>query len=214
MRYSRMKEWIERNQKDHRSGRDMRNFYDRRGYMKSDKTRGRGYDYARMADMAYDRESAGRDYYRDYNRSNYSMDGRDYEYDRESGPDYARRVGYFDYNDDYRRDYGEMMYLPDEVLMEWSKDLLGEIEDKDKSFFTKDTIKQKINELGIMLDKFTFGEFFTTVLMLFTDFKKSLGSTNKDVYLHLAKDWLCDEDAAVKYGEKLAAYYYAIVEGM
>lgn len=35
-----------------------------------------------------------------------------------------------------------------------------------------------------------------------------------DIYLKLAKDFFEDPDTAVRYGEKLAAYYDYIVEGM
>ena len=36
---------------------------------------------------------------------------------------------------------------------------------------------------------------------------------NTDIYLKLAKAWLCDEDVALRYGEKLAAYHDYIVMG-
>lgn len=44
-----------------------------------------------------------------------------------------------------------------------------------------------------------------------TDYKNTLGKGNVDIYIRLAKDFLCDEDASVKYGEKLAVYYEDIV---
>ena len=75
-------------------------------------------------------------------------------------------------------------------------------------------IMKKAQEMGIKFDKFTEEEFYTTVLMLYSDYKSSLGTANADIYLKLAKDWLCDEDAEMQYGEKLAAYYESVVEGM
>lgn len=46
---------------------------------------------------------------------------------------------------------------------------------------------------------------------MYTDYKNTLGKGNVDIYIRLAKDFLCDEDASVKYGEKLAVYYEDIV---
>lgn len=40
------------------------------------------------------------------------------------------------------------------------------------------------------------------------------GTANMDIYLKLAKDFFEDPDTALRYGEKLATYYYDIVEGM
>ena len=57
-------------------------------------------------------------------------------------------------------------------------------------------------------------EFYVTVLMMYTDYCKTLGTANFDVYLKLAKDWLVDDDIAVQGGEKLAAYHDKIVLGM
>ena len=135
----------------------------------------------------------------------------DYAYDRRG--DYAgrgmSRRGY-----DMRRDYGQGDYLEDDELMDWQDELLQEMEEKDKQLLKKDMIMKKAQEIGIKFDKFTEEEFYTTVLMLYSDYKSSLGTANADIYLKLAKDWLCDEDAEMQYGEKLAAYYESVVEGM
>ena len=72
--------------------------------------------------------------------------------------------------------------------------------------------KQKLMEMGLKFDKFTMEEFMVTALMMYTDYCKTLGTANMEIYLRLAKEWLCDEDVAVKYGEKLATYYDYIVE--
>lgn len=50
-----------------------------------------------------------------------------------------------------------------------------------------------------------------TVLMMLTDYKKSIASFSPEMYIKLAKDWLYDEDSSLKYGEKLAAYYNHII---
>ena len=113
---------------------------------------------------------------------------------------------------DYRYDYDSGM-LEDEDIEHWMEKLKHEVEEKDKQFFTKETIKRKAMEMGIKFDKFTLEEFMVTAMMVYTDYCKTLGTANMEIYLRLAKDWLHDEDAAVKYGEKLAAYYDYIVEG-
>ena len=149
-----------------------------------DMVRGRGRDRARGGDRARGRRDYGD--YGDYAR------GRDRGYDGEYDGD----------------------YLEDEDLMEWSKELLDEVEEKDKPYFSKENMERKAKEMGIEFKEFTFPELYTTALMMYTDYNKTLRTANMDLYVRLAKDWLCDEDAEVQYGEKLAAYYESIVEGM
>ena len=125
---------------------------------------------------------------------------------------YGRRVR------DYAR-YGRKTYdydsgmLGQEEIMEWSEKLKKELEDKDKQYFSKENIKKKAEEMGIKFDKFSLDEFYLTVLMVYTDYCKTLGTANMDIYLRLAKDWLEDDDVKVKGGEKLATYHDYIVEG-
>lgn len=126
-----------------------------------------------------------------------------YDYSRGRGRDY-------NYGYDYRG--GDM--LSNRELMDWSQKLMQEIDEKDKGFFKYDNIEKKAKEMGVQFDKFSFDEFYTAVLMIFTDYCKTLGTANLDIYLRLAKDWLCDDDVAMKYGEKLASYYDYVVEGM
>lgn len=136
--------------------------------------------------------------------------GSDYEYDLEDYADYARRGGRRNY--DMRRDYhskGRM--LDDRTVDMWGRELLNDIEAKDQMKFKKDQILKRADEMGIRFDKVTPEEFYTTVLMMVTDYHKTLGLMNVDVYVKLAKDWLCDPDSPLKYGEKLAAYYNEII---
>ncbi len=127
---------------------------------------------------------------------------------RRMGRDYARG-GRDMYG--YGYDYAMGDIMDDRELEEWCAKLKLEIEEKDKVFFTKENIRKKADQLAIKFDKFSFEEFMTAVLMMYTDYHKTLGTANMDTYLRLAKDWLCDEDATVKYGEKLSAYYDNIV---
>lgn len=153
-------------------------------------------DFARgRREMDYARGGRGRG-------RNSRAGGRDYGMDY---PDYG-----YDYAD-YGYDYG-MMELEDEDLEEWAEKLKKELEEKDKQFFSKENIKKKAEEMGIKFEKFTMPEFYVTVLMMYTDYCKTLGTANMDIYLRLAKDWLEDKDVSVKGGEKLAAYYENIVD--
>lgn len=124
----------------------------------------------------------------------------------------ARDYGY-DHADDYGYygDYGEN--LSKQELEHWNKKLMKEVEDKDKQFFAKENIMKKAKEMGIKFDKFNEEEFYLTTLMMYTDYCKTLGTANMDIYLRLAKDWLEDKDVSVKGGEKLAVYHDCIVEG-
>ena len=153
-----------------------------------------------MGDYGMDsRDYGGKEYYiRSRDARDYNMDSRDYR-------DYMDSRDYIDYK--------KKQYLSYSELEHWSEKLKKEVEEKDKQFFSKEHIKKKADEMGIKFDKFNLEEFYTTVLMMYTDYCKTLGTANMDIYLRLAKDWLSDEDIAVKYGEKLAAYYNSIVKG-
>lgn len=145
--------------------------------------------------------------------------------------DYARGMREQDYN--YGRDYGYMPYPPymmdygygrdyaqggeylsDKELKMWADKLMRDVEEKDKQFLSRENIRKRADEMGIKFDKYSFEEFYVVVLMKYTDHCKTLGTANMDIYLKLAKDFFEDPDTALRYGEKLAAYYYDIVEGM
>lgn len=164
-------------------------------------------------------------YVRDHamdSRRDYAMDGRDYHY----GPmmdyemDSRRRRDY--YSDGHYPMYPQEMmypmdrhkrnmYLSEEELRKWSSRLMREIGEREN--LKMEAIMKRAESLAINFDKFSPHEFYTTMLMIYSDFHKTLGTANVDLYLKLAKDWLCDEDAEVRYGEKLAAYYYSVVKG-
>lgn len=114
-----------------------------------------------------------------------------------------------------RPDYNssEKAVLSEHELRAWAQRLMHSIDEKEKGFFTEEHITRRAKELGMSFEKYTEQEFFVTVLMQYTDFSKTLGTANLDTYLKIAKDWLCDDDIALRYGEKLAAYYDTIVEG-
>ena len=143
------------------------------------------------------REDYGMDYARGRSRDyNYDYDMMDYSYSR-------------DYN--YGRDYGDM--LNEEEIGRWTMKLKSKLEPKDKEMFSKDKVIKKAESMGVSFEEFSEEELYLTTLMMFTDYHKTLGSANLDIYMKLAKDWLMDDDVEVKGSEKLAKYYDEIVMG-
>lgn len=193
-------------------------------------------DYA-MGDRAYDSNSRNRYTPRgfdsrsgaDYERSNPAFAEPDYARggdramrDREFDGHYGYPVYPFEIAGRVGREYpmfdhhmsGGTQYLTEHELKDWAKRLLSEVDEKDKSMLEKEAVLSKAETLGIEFEKFTKEEFYVVVLMMYTDFCKTLGTANFDIYLKLAKDWLCDDDIALRYSEKLAAYHDTIVKGM
>lgn len=213
---------------DYLMSRDGRNPYGSRGgYITSRDPRDRRMHRMGMRDRAmmggedYNHEEMGYEYNRPEMRDGHyepiEIMGRFKGY---YGDDDYARMGYrgrgrMDYN--YGRDYGYGYdyaggMLDDEDVEYWTEKMKREVEDKDKQFFTRENIRQKADQMGIKFDKFSLEEFMATVLMMYTDFCKTLGTANMDLYFRLAKDWLEDDDVAVKYGAKLATYYDTIVD--
>lgn len=218
-------------ERDMRMGRrDGRNPYGSKGgYVVSSRTRRNRGDYG------YDMEMGGRygdSEYRD--RRNYAYNNQyengtyvgndqpDGEYDRHYGyyPLYMREGDYVrrraNRMNRYTRDYASNneSYLSEEQLMEWAKDLMRDVEEKDKPYFSRENMQRKAQEMGIRFEDFSFSELYVTTLMMYTDYKDTLGTANMDLYIRLAKDWLCDEDSELQYGEKLAAYYDSVIASM
>lgn len=225
---------------DRRMGRDYASdperFNNQRG---EDYARGRQYEpieimgrfngyYGGAEDYAYNGREQDYNYGEDYNhgmdynyRNDYARDDRrDYAYENDYARGRSRDYGYMPYppymmDYGYSRDYARSgEYLSDKDLKMWADKLMRDVEEKDKQFLSKENIRRKAEEMGIKFDKYSFEEFYVTVLMKYTDHCKTLGTANMDIYLKLAKDFFEDPDTAVRYGEKLAAYYDYIVEGM
>ena len=193
-----------------RSMRDMQRRNQRTGRYMSDRTGGSygNYGYSdRQSSSGYNGGS--------YSQGDYANYGGNSQYDRQYGMDMHYPIMMGDYRgrgrDRRREDYGEGEYLTDEELMEWSKELLDEVDEPHKSFFTKENFDRKMQEMGIQEKDFSVAELYTVALMLFDDYKKTLGMGNLDIYIKLAKDWLQDEDAELQGSEKLSAYYDNIV---
>lgn len=146
----------------------------------------------------------------------------DYARGRNASGQYTRDRHFYDpmYMSDYRYDYNRgydyagANMLSNKELMQWSQRLTNELEEKDKNYFKYENIEKKAKDMGIQFDKFTFDEFYLVCLMMYTDYCKTLGTANMDIYLKLGKDWLQDQDSELKNSEKLYAYYYYVIMGM
>lgn len=226
MRYSRFRDYLARSNRDMRSGRDRRNPYGSRGgYVVSDR-RDRNYDYAGNGGMDYAGQYGGSNADRHYPMYDYAEGGNYNQSSRQSSRDNAgyedmnyypiRRMGTFDYNTyggDYNydmrsgRDYAEDEYkLKPAEIRKWEK----ELKSNGGSAFTVDQVRQVAQQHGIRFDEFT-PELLTVVAnMMYSDYKDTVrGDIN--MYVKLAKDFLCDEDFDGEPEEKAYLYYNAIV---
>lgn len=171
-------------------------------------------EFRGMTDHAMHEDYArgGRDYgYED----DYARNHRDYGY---YGDDYAMNGYETRRHNDYGYDYHYMPYpdyasgnLGREELHHWKKKLYGEMEKSECEMMSEEKILKRAKEMGIKFEEFSEDEYVIAVLAMYTDYCKTLGKANLEMYLKLAKDFLEDKDAGVKYGEKLAAYYDNIV---
>lgn len=134
----------------------------------------------------------------------YRGDFYDDRYNRSETRDYGYGMRDYGYDDDD-------CYLSSNELMKWARELFAEIPDSDRPLFSKENVERKAQEMAITFKDFTFEEFYTATLMLYTDYYKTLGMGNLDIYAKLAKDFLMDSDLNVDGGEKLALYYEYIV---
>ena len=210
-----------------RGGMDGRNQYGSRGgymdsrdYRRSDTPAGGMYGRG-MGRGSYYPESSGMDY-RGYDRySGYSdgyyggeqyrqpgrMDGNDMHM---MGPDYN---DYNDYND-YRRDYNYDSYDRDYAKEDehYKKDLhewINKMKGKDRFGWSKEQVINSARQMNVSFDNYSEDEFYAIYLAMVTDYK-SLGNEPR-IYLTLAKEWLHDDDVALKGSEKVCAYLYDIV---
>lgn len=187
------------------------------------KQQGQGYDMARRNQMI--------DYGYDMARENQSYDGHHYGmqgqgmtyypieamgtfngYYGMNQQDFARGQGgrRNDYGGSYYGDYGET--LSEKELDKWCKKLKEQLDEREKSMFSKEAIMQHAKQTGRSMDSFGAKELEVATLMIYTDYKNSIGQ-NLDLAVRLAFDWLNDKDAAVKGAEKLAIYHDCIIEG-
>lgn len=110
----------------------------------------------------------------------------------------------------YANDFGGGL-LSNKELREWQNALCKHMDQQECEAMSYEKIISQAEQMGIKFDKYTKEELFTTVLMMFTDYYKTCGP-NIPMYISLAKDFLEDDDARVKYGEKLACYHDTIAD--
>lgn len=217
-RRSRMRD-MARRRRDMARRRDPETGRYSRGY--TDNARGRDMNY--MGDYHYVGDYPMGDY-RERNGRYGSMD-----YARRTRQDYAmgrqptrQYYGYYgdtpfytgslrDFRGDYNYgDYGEEM-MSEEELCDWYDELVEELEPNEKEMFNMDMVEKRAGELGIKFKEFSPEALAVVTVMLYDDYKDTLGKGNPDLYLKLAKDWLEDDDAEVSGEEKLTAYRDNIV---
>lgn len=169
--------------------------------------------------IGYETIKPSHDYRRDYEDSRRMRDSRDYK----SSYDYRDSRGYTDYRDyrdsrDYEsdmrdyNDYGD--YDDGKMYEEYEKDLhrwAEKLKPKDKFSMSKEQIISHAKSMGIRFDRYSENEFYTTYLMMVSDYKE-LGS-DPSFFVKMARDFLEDDDMAVSPSEKLCIYMYKIAMG-
>ena len=138
----------------------------------------------------------------------YGIGGRRYSGGRSdrAGGDY----GEYDYG------HSEGMHLTKRDMMMWKE----RMENPDGSYgehFTSTQIKQAVQSLGVQMNGYNEKELCLAANMLYSDYSEVLKpfiprEKEAVIYVNMARAFLDDPDAAVQGGEKLAAYYYAIVD--
>lgn len=213
----RMRDYMMR---DRMTNRDERNPYGSKGgYVSSD----------RMPERIYDRDYDERDYRMGHNYRG-MHDGRDdgahhmnvhydgagyYEGEFRGMTDNRSRRDYRDYaHHEYDRrmypDFGTG-YLSKYELHDWQHELCKSMGQEECAMFEYEAIIHEAESMGMIFDRFSKEEFYTTVLMMYSDYCKSCGH-DPSMYIKMAKDFLEDHDARYKFGEKLAAYYDTFVK--
>ena len=118
-------------------------------------------------------------------------------------------------------DYGEYDYGEE---MKISKRDMVALEEKNENadgsygeHFTKQQNKKAVQALGVPKKGYKEKEPFLAANMMYSDYSEVLKpfiprEKEAVIYVNMARAFLDDPDAAVQGGEKLAAYYYAIVD--
>lgn len=132
--------------------------------------------------------------------------GRDYGYDDE------------DYEMDGAHPSG-LMRLKKKDYMDWEKNLINADGSRGKHFEAHQ-IKKVAEQLGINYDGYTEKELCMAANMLYSDYCEVIKQIRPDLtpekeviaYTKMAKAFLEDEDSPVEGSEKLALYYWCIVD--
>lgn len=139
----------------------------------------------------------------------YGIGGRLYS----RGLDYASDVD-MDYEMDGNHPSG-LMHLKKKDYIRWEKNLENADGTRGKHF-DAEHVKKIAEQIGISFKDYNEKDLYMTVNMLYSDFcsvLKSIIPQDKELiaYVKLAQAWLEDPDAPVEGSEKLALYYWCIV---
>lgn len=157
------------------------------------------------------------------NRGNYMANRKPQRYNRDYNMPYDSHMPYGFYGMggmypqppmDYTYDYGSYD-MSKEAEKEYCEDLeewIEKLEPKDKFRLGKDQVIEKARTMGVQFKDYDELEFYAAYLAMVSDFK-SLHNILKDpaYYIHMAKDFLEDDDVKAKGGEKICKYLDNIV---
>ena len=153
-----------------------------------------------------------------YNDRNYSMpmdtryDMAYQQYRQPSRPMDFAMYGYgiggirpmnYDYGYDYASEDMEKEWK--EHLKKWQE----ELKRYDRFNMPKDQVIQNGRQMGATFKDYNEDEFYTTYLMIVSDYKKSISDPH--IAILQSQEWLEDEDSKLKGSEKLCAYYYEVI---
>jgi hypothetical protein len=148
--------------------------------------------------------------------------GRDYaDYDDYGYEDRPRRNSDYGYDDYVVTDGAHpsgLMHLKKKDMMKWKKDIQN-ADGTRGEHFGMEQIEKAAQQLGIKYEGYDEKELCMTVNMLYSDFCEAIKMIRPDLppekevvaYTKLAQAWLEDKDAPVDGSEKLALYYWCIV---
>lgn len=123
-----------------------------------------------------------------------------YEHRRES---YSRP-----YSEEYDRDYDD---YDDDFYDEALKKICDRLSKEDPFRLSKDEVLGKAEKMGVRFKDYDEEEFYVTYLMMVTDFNGV--SSEPHAYVAMAKQFLEDNDVALRGSDKLCAYICYIVLG-
>lgn len=186
--------------------------------MKRGDRRGGDYEERRSRDHGVHEPDYGEDYRgRMEYRGEVEHDGRrgGYNTGRDHGEDYRGDMRH-DMRGDYRRDYGEEVKLSRSDMKRWKK-MLKNGDGTTGEHFTADQMREVSHQIGARFDEYDEMDLCMTANMLYSDLCEALRplvpkEKEAMVYAKMAKAWLEDDDGP-EGSEKLALYYYCIVDG-
>lgn len=172
--------------------------------------------YMRRRILGSDRRetSRRRRLYRDYPQDERYEDGYD------EAPRRRRDMDYEDYpRRDYEYDYEPhgKMRLSRQDMHEWEHGLRN-ADGSRGAKFTKEQVMEVVRQRGLRIQDVTEDEFVLAVNVLYSDYCCALRDSSMpnvdrpEPYVHMAKAFLFDGDFEGTPEEKLALYFYSIVE--